>query len=53
LKHGAVVVDRSAVEPILSHLDAHGGQWVVSARPTPDDVEAIAQRLAALLLRGA
>jgi hypothetical protein len=52
LKPGEVV--DLPVEPILSHLDADGGRWVVSAaRPTPDDVEAIAQRLAALLLRGA
>ena len=42
------------VERIVSHLDADGGQWIVSAaRPTPDEVEAIAQRLAALFLRGA
>jgi hypothetical protein len=52
-KPGDVVVDLP-VERIISHLDADGVQWVASAaRPTPDEVEAIAQRLAALFLRGA
>jgi hypothetical protein len=52
-KPGDVVVDLP-VEHIISHLDADGGQWVVSAaRQTPDEVEAIAQRVAALFLRGA
>jgi hypothetical protein len=52
LKPGEIIADLP-IEPILSHLDADGGRWVVSvARSTHDDVEAIAQRLAALLLRG-
>jgi hypothetical protein len=42
------------VERIISQVDADGGQWIASAaRPMPDEVEAIAQRLVALLLRGA
>jgi hypothetical protein len=53
LKPGDVVVDLP-VERIISDVDADGGQCVVSAaHQTPDEVEAIAQRLAALLLRGA
>lgn len=52
-KAGDVVVDLP-VERITSHVDADGRQWVASAaRQTPDEVEAIAQRLAALFLRGA
>jgi hypothetical protein len=48
-----VVVDLP-VERIIAHTDVDGRQWVASAaRLTPDEVEAIAQRLAALLLRGA
>jgi hypothetical protein len=51
-KPGDVVVDLP-VERIISQVDADGGQLVASAaRLTPDEVEAIAQRLAALLLRG-
>jgi hypothetical protein len=42
------------VERVISHLDADSREWAaLVARPTPDEVEAIAQRLAALLLRGA
>ena len=42
------------VERITPHVDADGRQWVAAApRLTPDEVEAIAQRLAALFLRGA
>ncbi len=34
------------------HVDADGGRWVVAtARLTPEQAEAIAQRLAALILR--
>jgi hypothetical protein len=52
-KSGDVVVDLP-VERIISDLDADGRQRVASAaRLTPDELEAIAQRLAALLLRGA
>jgi hypothetical protein len=38
---------------IVSHVDPNGRQFVAAAaRLSPDDVEAIAQRLAALFLRG-
>jgi hypothetical protein len=38
---------------VVSHVDADGHQFVAaSARLSPDDVEAIAQRLAGLFLRG-
>ena len=40
------------VERVVSHVGADGSRWVASAaRLTPDEIEAIAQRLAALLLR--
>jgi hypothetical protein len=52
-KPGDVVGDLPA-ERTISDLDAESPQRLASAaRPTPDEVEAIAQRLAALLLRGA
>jgi hypothetical protein len=36
----------------VSHLDADGHRWVAAtARLTPEQIEAIAQRLAALFLR--
>jgi hypothetical protein len=38
---------------VVTHVDANGRQFVAAAaRQTPDDIEAIAQRLAALFLRG-
>ena len=51
-EHEEVRALLAKADRVVSHVDAEGRQWVVAAaRLTPEQVEAIAQRLAAVLLR--